>query len=97
LVVWDGESLDKSGGTEETMGEALHQGVPIIWVDARSPHGWRFIHEDNQDQLNSLSRIAATAPADDDPLKRLRALVENKIKHKTYATSPFQVRDVSDG
>ncbi|HZM44026.1 MAG TPA: hypothetical protein VFC14_04290 [Burkholderiales bacterium] len=43
LVVWDGERQGKRGGTEETLDEAQRQGVPIVWVDARAPHGWQLI------------------------------------------------------
>jgi hypothetical protein len=38
LVVWDGQREGKPGGTEETFDEARREGVPALWVDARSPH-----------------------------------------------------------
>lgn len=98
VVVWDGESFDKSGGTEETMGEALHQGVPIIWINACSPHKWRLFHGVNEGPFNSLGRHATEAPSDDNPLKGkgLRALVKYQIKYRSNTTSPFQYLDVPD-
>ena len=43
MVIWDGETLGKHGGTEETMAEARRQGVPLIWIDAHGPHDWQLI------------------------------------------------------
>ncbi len=43
IVVWDGERQGKRGGTEETLDVARRGGVPVIWVDARAPHGWRWL------------------------------------------------------
>jgi hypothetical protein len=38
LIVWDGERLGKTGGTEETAELALTQGVPVVLIDAKTPH-----------------------------------------------------------
>jgi hypothetical protein len=45
MVVWDGVRLNKTGGTEDLMKEALHQHVPVIWIDAVAPHAWQLVDE----------------------------------------------------
>ncbi len=45
VAVWDGAAAARTGGTVDTMGEALSYRVPVIWVDARSPHGWQVLRE----------------------------------------------------
>jgi hypothetical protein len=41
IVVWDGERLGRSGGTEATFDEAVQRGVPVVWIDAHAPHAWQ--------------------------------------------------------
>lgn len=41
LIVWDGIYYDKHGGTEETLSSARVQQIPVIWIDAYSPHQWQ--------------------------------------------------------
>lgn len=43
VVVWDGERQGKVGGTEQTFDEARALGVPIVWIDAHSPHAWKLL------------------------------------------------------
>jgi hypothetical protein len=43
VVVWDGKRLGKRGGTEDTFDEAGRKGVPIVWIDACQPHGYRLL------------------------------------------------------
>jgi hypothetical protein len=43
VVVWDGERQGKIGGTEEKFDEARLRGVPVLWIDARAPHGGRLL------------------------------------------------------
>lgn len=43
IVVWDGERKNLRGGTEETFDDAIERGVPVVWVDAHSPHHWRIV------------------------------------------------------
>jgi hypothetical protein len=43
FVVWDGIDKDKPGGTEETLYSAVEQQIPLIWIDACSPHNWQII------------------------------------------------------
>jgi hypothetical protein len=48
LVVWDGEGNNKRGGTYETFKEAVGFGVPVLWVDARVPHGWQLLLKETE-------------------------------------------------
>ena len=48
LVVWDGISKMDMGGTEDMLLEALRLHVPVIWIDARPPHGCMVLDEAHQ-------------------------------------------------
>jgi hypothetical protein len=48
LVVWDGISQIALGGTEDLFRVALRFHIPVIWIDARSPHGWMVLDEAHQ-------------------------------------------------
>jgi hypothetical protein len=54
IVVWDGRSGNKTGGTYETLEEALDAGLPVLWIDARAPHPWKLLH--GKDELPACSR-----------------------------------------
>jgi hypothetical protein len=41
IVLWDGENLGKSGGTEQTLAETVPAGVPAVWIHANAPHAWK--------------------------------------------------------
>lgn len=71
VVVWDGERLGKRGGTEDTLDAALRQGVPVVWVDARSPHSWQLV-----DTISSLTR----APRPSNPASAATDCVESLRK-----------------
>jgi hypothetical protein len=43
VVVWDGQRLQRVGGTENALDDALRKGVPVVCVDARAPHTWRIM------------------------------------------------------
>ncbi len=43
VVIWDGEQTNRLGGTEQTFKEARLLGVPVVWIDAYSPHTWRIV------------------------------------------------------
>lgn len=59
LVVWDGQEARGGGGTLDTLYEAVRYNVPILWIDAREPFGWRLIRE--ADDLIGLDPPAAFA------------------------------------
>lgn len=41
IAVWDGNrERDKDGGTAETIDEAIQAGIPVVVIDAKSPHAW---------------------------------------------------------
>lgn len=40
IVVWDGVSQIVLGGTEDLFRVALKLNIPVIWIDAHSPHHW---------------------------------------------------------
>jgi hypothetical protein len=43
IAVWDGREAQGSGGTIQTLHEAIHYQVPILWIDAVAPHHWQLI------------------------------------------------------
>lgn len=45
LVLWDGISQILVGGTEDILREAMRMNIPVIWIDARTPHGWMLLGE----------------------------------------------------
>jgi len=44
IGIWDGETRGAIGGTRHTIEAALELGVPVVWIDARQPAGWRVLH-----------------------------------------------------
>ena len=45
VTVWDGGPSAGSGGTVATLGRALQDSIPVVWVDARAPHNWCLLRE----------------------------------------------------
>jgi hypothetical protein len=45
LAIWDGGPSRGTGGTVDKMREAIAFGVPVVWVDAKAPHGWQVLRE----------------------------------------------------
>jgi hypothetical protein len=43
IGIWDGETRGAIGGTRHTIETALELGVPVVWIDARNPSGWRVL------------------------------------------------------
>jgi hypothetical protein len=43
IAVWDGGGGNEHGGTLETLKDALANGVPTLWVDARAPHSCQLL------------------------------------------------------
>jgi hypothetical protein len=68
LAVWDGRQQGKSGGTEETLVEALRQGIPVIWVEASNPQRWRFLDgksalpQGKDGQTSTINEFDASTP-----------------------------------
>ena len=60
IAIWDGETPGMIGGTRHTIIAALEQGAPVVWIDARAPHGWHIL--DGPEMLADLPQAAARAP-----------------------------------
>ncbi len=74
VVVWDGRRLGKPGGTEQTLDEARQLGVPVMWIDAKSPHDWQVLQ--GSDLLRALTVVGAPAvPRPGDTLETLASVV----------------------
>lgn len=43
IVLWDGREAQGEGGTVQTLQEAIHYQVPVLWVDAVAPHPWQLL------------------------------------------------------
>ena len=43
IGVWDGVSHVFVGGTGHTIGAALKQGAPVVWIDVNAPERWRVL------------------------------------------------------
>jgi hypothetical protein len=59
VAVWDGGPSAGSGGTVATLGRALQDSIPVVWVDARTPHAWRLLREPSD-----LTAVTAASPAE---------------------------------
>jgi hypothetical protein len=71
IAVWDGLSRDLLGGTGHTIAVALDCGCPVLWIDARAPHGWRL--------LRTPESLAAAEAPTGTPLAELAAIVRAAI------------------
>ena len=76
VAVWDGESSRGIGGTAQIVNEALHRGIPVVWIDWTQAVDWklhvpwRVLHESDGhppafDQLSKLVRDLLLPPASD--------------------------------
>ena len=43
IVVWDGGKAAGTGGTVDTLHEAISYHLPVIWIDPFAPANWKFI------------------------------------------------------
>lgn len=60
VAVWDGAAAAGTGGTVDTLKEALSYRIPVIWVNARRPHVWQVLREQSELAcLRSTGRCAA--------------------------------------
>ncbi|HEY1559648.1 MAG TPA: hypothetical protein VGF71_02025 [Caulobacteraceae bacterium] len=46
LAVWDGGSTNGIGGTFDTIQQAIAFNVPTLWLDSRSPFGWKLLRDE---------------------------------------------------
>ncbi|HYN05928.1 MAG TPA: hypothetical protein VES67_00925 [Vicinamibacterales bacterium] len=99
LVVWDGERLEKVGGTEETFDEARHKGVPIVWIDAHAPHAWELV--DVATPFRSPTGGSRFTPEPGEYVQKLRGAVRQalelpKPKVPTHAGAKPPVTTIDD-
>lgn len=47
IAVWDGQSARGSGGTADVVAAALARRIPVIWIDALTPHRIQVVTVDN--------------------------------------------------
>ena len=59
VAIWDGAPAAGPGGTPDSVREALVAGVPVLWIDAQAPFGWRLLRR--PDEVEPLSRQAPCA------------------------------------
>ncbi len=82
VVVWDGEAPAGGGGTVETLREAVGYHVPVIWVDAKAPHGWALLREEaDLDclEVNGVCIPPWTGPAGDEDIEALAESVAEVV------------------
>jgi hypothetical protein len=79
VVVWDGERRRRRGGTEETIDAARLTGVPIVWMDARAPHGWQLVEGGARLPASTAGRARRAGPPD---LQILRKAVRDRTTER---------------
>lgn len=62
IAIWDGGPARGHGGTMEKIEEAVRFRVPIIWVDAVSPHSWRVIRTEQDIPRSARGTRATSVP-----------------------------------
>lgn len=60
IGIWDGETRGAIGGTRHTIEAALELGVPVVWIDARNPVGWRILRA--TEELAGIAGKSAQEP-----------------------------------
>jgi hypothetical protein len=80
IVVWDGREAQGSGGTIQTLHEAIHYQVPIVWIDAVAPHHWQLILvETDLPELAPGERCSPHATPDAD-WRQLSAVIQEILE-----------------
>jgi len=79
VAVWDLEGAAGGGGTVDTLHEAVHFRIPVLWIDARAPHAWRLVRS-----AADLAELAGTRPRQSEPPPgtvhdQLRAIVRHEL------------------
>jgi hypothetical protein len=70
IFVWDGDGTRRTGGTVDSLYEAVAYGMPIVWIDALEPTRWRIIH--GEQDLGWVTSDVASKP--EEPLGNVQAL-----------------------
>lgn len=62
LAVWDGGSTNGIGGTFDTIQQAIAFNVPTLWLDSRSPFGWRLLRDEADLETITGETVCAPCP-----------------------------------
>lgn len=78
IVVWDGGGANGVGGTVDTLRQAVEFDVPVLWIDARAPFGWRMLRRrEDLDCLTDAGGCPVASASGDTPYEppRMRAAI----------------------
>lgn len=75
VAVWDGGEARGYGGTAQTVREALHYHVPVIWVDAKRPAIWQLLRTHGD-----LERLPEHAPTAEPRREHLQVIVTDLMR-----------------
>jgi hypothetical protein len=80
IAVWDGGKSGGRGGTVETLHDAVHYNVPVLWIDADAPHAWQLLQEpDDLRCLEGDDRCVPRGAHPADPAEA-RQLIANAVR-----------------
>lgn len=80
MVVWDGKKAEGSGGTLQTLREAVAYQIPVIWIDAAAPHAWQLLFAAKElPRINQESRCVP-CPRSGDALNELDLLKQVVVR-----------------
>ncbi len=68
IVVWDGGKPAGSGGTVQTIHEAVHYRVPVLWINAVRPKAWQLLL--TEDDVNLAETTEVSEPDDSQELMK---------------------------
>ncbi|MBA3812323.1 MAG: hypothetical protein H0X27_11905 [Caulobacteraceae bacterium] len=98
VAVWDGGASRGTGGTVDTLRQALDLGVPTLWIDSRAPHGWKLLRRsEDLDCVDSEGNCVA-APIDIEPAedeRRLRDALLEVVKAELGLPPPESAEDTT--
>lgn len=58
IAIWDGGEPGGSGGTVDTLRDAIRDRIPVLVIDACAPHGWVLVRSQSE-----LAKVAVCAEA----------------------------------
>ncbi|HEY1447692.1 MAG TPA: DUF4231 domain-containing protein [Caulobacteraceae bacterium] len=75
VVIWDGGAAAGTGGTVDTLREAISFNVPTLWIDTRAPRGWKVMR--STEDLDCLGEGGPCEPSPlQDPAELTRSIEE---------------------
>ena len=85
LAIWDGQKPKGEGGTVQTLQEALAENIPVLWIDAESPHALQILGNVREFPTFSDTRRAEVVQS---PASSLTALLESLMASASTGNSP---------